>query len=376
MSECAGAADLEAVGRLFVLEGSFVSGERYGSGHINDTFVVTYESAGHRRRYLQQRINDHVFSDPAAVMGNIAAVTGHIRARVASEGASDLDRRVLTLVPARAGADSAVDDEGRFWRTYVFVEGTRTLDIVESEAQAFETARAFGEFQRQLSDYDGPRLAETIPGFHDTPRRLATFEHSLRRDPVGRSSEAAREVDSLRARAGKAGALQSLHAQGGVPERIVHNDTKLNNLLLDRVSGGAVCVVDLDTVMPGLALHDFGYMVRSSAVRTSEDEPDLARVRLDPGLFEALARGYLSAAGSFLTPAERESLVTAAEVIVLEQSLRFLTDFLEGDVYYRTERKTHNLDRCRTQLRLLASLEEQGDRLRRRVEEIAREVTA
>jgi Ser/Thr protein kinase RdoA (MazF antagonist) len=376
MSEPAGIADLEAVGRLFVLEGSFVSGEPYGSGHINDTFAVTYESTGHRRRYLQQRINDHVFADPAAVIANIAAVTRHIRARLADEGATDLDRHVLTLVPARLGADHAVDDDGRFWRTYVFVEGTRTLDIVESEAQAFETARAFGEFQRRLSDYDGPRLAETIPGFHDTPRRLATFEQSLRRDPVGRSVEAAREVDFLLARAGKAGALQGLHAHGGVPERIVHNDTKLNNLLLDRVSDRAVCVVDLDTVMPGLALHDFGDMVRSSAVRTLEDEPDLGRVRLDPVLFEALARGYLSAAGSFLTPAERENLVTAAEVIVLEQSLRFLTDFLEGDVYYRTQRKTQNLDRCRTQVRLLASLEEQGDRLRRRVEEIAREVSA
>jgi aminoglycoside phosphotransferase (APT) family kinase protein len=372
----AGGVDLAEVGSLFAIEGPFLSGGRYGCGHINDTFLAAYASPGQPRRYIHQRLNQRVFPDPAAVVANIAAVTRHLRARLETEGALDLERRVLTLVPARDRCDHAVDEAGGFWRTYLFVEGTRTVELVESEAEAFETARAFGEFQRLLLDYDGPRLRETIPGFHDTPGRFQAFERALHADPHRRAAGARPEADFVLSRASRAAALHDLQAQGLIAERIVHNDTKLNNLLIDDHTGRALCVVDLDTVMPGLALHDFGDMVRTGAVRAAEDERDLDKVRIEGPLFEALARGYLTSAGPLLSALEKQSLVTAAEVIVFEQGLRFLTDFLEGDVYYRAAYDAHNLDRCRTQLRLLASLEEQRDTLQRRVEQITREVAA
>jgi len=365
--------DLARLGAEFALGGEFASAERWGCGHINDTFRATWGQNGLACRYIHQRINDHVFPDPEAVMRNIAAVTRHVRARLEAAGVADLDRRVLTLVPARDGRDFHVDEDGHYWRTYLFVERSRSLEVMEQTGQAFAAGRAFGEFLVLLSDYAGPRLSETIEGFHDTPRRFKNFARALDKDAHGRATGCRREIDALLATEKKAGELQALCARGLLPERVVHNDTKLNNLLLDEDTGEPLCVIDLDTVMPGFALHDFGDLVRTGAARAAEDELDLTKVGVDVSHYEALVRGYLSSAGPSLASTEIEHLTTGAEVIVLENALRFLTDHLEGDVYFKVHRPGHNLDRCRTQIAFLHDLEKRGDALRRRNEVLAEE---
>jgi hypothetical protein len=225
--------DLARLGETFALPGGFVSGERWGSGHINDTYRTTWATPGGPRRFIHQRINDHVFTDPGAVMHNVAAVTRHVRARLAAAGREDLDRRVLTLVPTREGQDFLRDGQGHVWRTYLYVEGSRTVDVMEHSGQAFAAGRAFGEFQALLADYPGDRLLETIPGFHDTPRRFAAFVRAVEADRIGRAAACSAEVQALLDAEAEAHALQGLLQRGLLPERIVHNDTKLNNLLLD-----------------------------------------------------------------------------------------------------------------------------------------------
>jgi len=368
--------DLAHLGAEFDLAGRFVSAERWGSGHINDTFRSTWRGARGMRRYIHQRINDHVFPDPGAVMHNIAAVTRHVRRKLEDAGEGDLDRRVLTLVPARDGRDFHVDAEGHYWRTYLFVERSRSVEVMEDADQAGRAGRAFGAFLVQLADYDGPRLHETIVGFHDTPRRFQKFVRALEQDPKGRAASCRAEISALLAAEKTTGAIAALHERGLLKERIVHNDTKLNNLLLDEVTGAALCVIDLDTVMPGYALHDFGDLVRTGAARAAEDERDLSRVGVNASLYEALVRGYLSSAGSRLEEAERRHLATGAEVIVLENALRFLTDHLEGDVYFRIHRPDHNLDRCRTQLAFFHDLQARSELLRRRIEVLSEEAGA
>jgi len=351
--------------QLFALPATPASVEPYGNGHINDTFLVTCECGGASpQRFILQRINTHVFKDPLAVMANIAAVTRHLRERLTREG-DPAEGCALSLVPARDGRDYAVDVDGGVWRTFDYVEGV-TLDASTGPAAAREAARAFGRFQRQLTDYAGPRLAHTIPRFHDTPDRLARFEAAVRDDRCGRAAAARAEVDALLSRAPLASGLTEHAARGGLPERVVHNDTKINNVRFSE-AGEAVCVIDLDTVMPGLALHDFGDLLRSAAATALEDERDLSRVAADPEIVSALAEGYLSEAGSFLTSEEKGALLLSGHVMVYQQALRFLTDHLEGDRYFRVHREGHNLDRARTHVRLLESLEAQRDDLEARV---------
>ncbi len=368
--------DLARLGTVFALPGDFQSGERWGSGHINDTFRTTWAGQGTVRRFIHQRINDHVFPDPKAVMCNVATVTRHVRGALVERGTPDLDRRVLTLVPTREGADYHVDDDGHTWRTYLFVERSRSVDLMEHPAQAFAAGRAFGEFQVLLSGYTGPRLLETIRGFHDTPRRFANFVRAVEADSRDRAGGCRAEIDALLAAEPAARGLQALLEQGLLPERIVHNDTKLNNLLLDERTGEPLCVIDLDTVMPGLSLHDFGDLVRTGAARAEEDERDIGKVGVNVGFYEGIVRGYLSSAGPSLAAAEKQHLATGAEVIVLENALRFMTDHLEGDSYFRIHRPGHNLDRCRTQLAFFGDLVARGDLLRRRIEGLAEETGA
>ncbi|RMF71661.1 MAG: aminoglycoside phosphotransferase family protein, partial [Planctomycetota bacterium] len=254
---------------------------------------------------------------------------------------------------------------GRVWRMYHFIEGTRTFTSPRSSAQATAAARAFGEFQALLADLPSPPLHETIPHFHDTPRRFAALRTSIADDAHRRAANAADEIAFCLAREASAGLLTDLHRRGAIPQRIVHNDAKISNVLFDDAGREAICVVDLDTVMPGLSLYDFGDMVRSMACSAAEDERDLSRVEVSPERFAALAAGYLEATGNLLVPAEREHLVDAARIITLEQGVRFLTDYLDGDRYYQTKRLNHNLDRCRTQLKLVASIERQAATLRR-----------
>ena len=291
----------------FAIDGDLLEAAPYGSGHIHDTFLAVYRNGGGQSRYIHQRLNRRVFPRTDVVMRNIAAVTRHVRKRLVAEATDDLDRRVLSLVPTRDGSDYTVDAQGDWWRTYVFIARARSIDTAEAPAQAFQAARAFGDFQRLLLDYDGPEVAETIPRFHHTRSRFEDFRRVLAADTAGRASAAADEVRFALAHEGLVDRLLDMEARGEARTRLTHNDTKLNNVLLDETSGQGLCVIDLDTVMPGLPLYDFGDMVRTATATAAEDERDLSRVSVDEELFEAVTAGYLSAAGPLLSAAEKET---------------------------------------------------------------------
>ena len=356
--------DLRAIARQFQIYGEFLGAEPYGSGHINDTYRVVFDQAGLPARYIIQRINHLIFKTPVAVMENIRRVTAHLAAKAA--GRPDFSRRVLTLVSTRDGAFYHRDVHSNHWRAYLFIEKARTCDAVESAGQAFKAASAFGAFQKLLADFPAPRLHDTIPDFHHTPKRFAALEKAIAADTVNRAKLARAEIEfALRHRD-----LCGVLLDANLPERVTHNDTKFNNVMLDEATGEGICVIDLDTVMPGLALYDFGDMVRTTTSPAKEDERDLSKVALQLPMFEALARGYLSSAGEFLTPAEKRFLPFAGKLITFEIGLRFLTDFLAGDTYFKVHREGHNLDRCRTQFKLVESIERQETAMDKLVESI------
>ena len=356
-------AEIENTVRAFDIRGDFVSALPHGSGHINDSLAVTLDVAGRKVRTFLQRINHTVFTDVPRLMDNIARVTEHQRRKLTESGSERPSRGALTIIPARDGKPYFLDGEGRYWRLYLFIEGARTFDVVERPEQAAEAARAFGHFQAQLTDLPGGRLAETIPDFHHTPARFAQFERALAADSSNRAAGARAEIAAALRLRPLASRLVDLHARELMPERIVHNDTKLNNVMLDDATGKAVCVVDLDTVMPGLALYDFGDMVRSGVNSGREDEPDLSKIHVRMDIFAALAAGYLSAARVFLTPTEIDRMAFAGRLISWEIGLRFLTDFLNGDVYFKVHRPGQNLDRCRVQFRLARLMEEHAEHM-------------
>jgi Phosphotransferase enzyme family len=351
------AGDPAAAVRAFAIDGEFAGAAPYGSGHINDSYCAIFERGGASTRYLLQRINHQIFKNPVALMENIERVTAHLATKVADD--PDHDRRAMTLIPTRAGGVLYVDADGNYWRAYRFIGNATTYNSVQSPEQAFQAARAFGEFQRMLADLPAPRLHDTIPDFHNTPKRLAALEQAIAADVAGRAARARQEIEFAMARTSIAARL----VEAGLPERVTHNDTKINNVLLDDATGEGTCVIDLDTVMPGLAAYDFGDMVRTATSPAPEDEQDLSRVNMEFPLFDALARGYLSTAGGFLTPAEKESLAFAGRLITFEIGIRFLTDYLSGDTYFKVHRDGHNLDRCRAQFKLLQSIEFQEDRM-------------
>ncbi len=353
-----------AEARHFQISGTFIGATPYGSGHINDTYCVVFHEAGVPVRYLLQRINHSIFKNPAALMENIQRVTAHLAAQMADE--PDRDRRVLTLIPARDGRAWHVDEVGNYWRAFRFIENAHTYDAVESTEQAFQAAKAFGHFQKILSSLPAPRLHDTIPDFHNTPKRFAALVEAIDADAAGRAIQARPEIDF----ALKHQHLVSLLLDANLPERVTHNDTKFNNVLLDDDTGEGICVIDLDTVMPGLALYDFGDMVRTTTSPAMEDERDLSRVTMQFPMFEALLRGYLTSAGDFLTKAEKQYLVFSGKLITFEIGIRFLTDYLAGDTYFKVHRDSQNLDRCRTQFKLVESIEQQEERMERLVQSL------
>ena len=357
--------DAAAALARFAVPGTLVSLEPHTSGLINHSWVAAFEAPSGHPRFVLQQINRHVFHHPDEVMENMVRVTGHVAARLARERAPDAGRRVLSFVPTREGVSHHVDAAGETWRLVPWVEGTRATERASTEAEARETARAFGRFLAHLQDLPSPPLHETILAFHDTPGRLLAFEQAIAADRVARVSECRREVEALLDRRALAAALAEPAARGDIPVRPTHNDAKIANVLFDSTTGEGLCVVDLDTVMPGVAPYDFGDLARSTVSDSDEDERDLSRVRVRVPVFEALALGFVEGAGHALSPAERSLLVTGAEVIVYEQAIRFLGDHLDGDRYYRITRPAHNLDRARTQIRLLESLEAAGPALRR-----------
>jgi aminoglycoside phosphotransferase (APT) family kinase protein len=350
--------------RHFQISGTFLGATPYGSGHINDSYCAVFHEAGVPVRYLLQRINHSIFKNPAALMENIQRVTEHLAAQMADE--PDRDRRVLTLIPARDGRAWHVDEGGKYWRAYRFIENAHTYDAVESAEQAFQAAKAFGHFQKLLTDLPAPRLHDTIPNFHNTPIRFKALQEAIAADTAGRAIMAKPEIEfSL-----KHQPIASILLDVNLPERVTHNDTKFNNVLLDDATGEGICVIDLDTVMPGLALYDFGDMVRTTTSPAMEDERDLSRVTMQFPMFEALVRGYLTSAGGFLTKAEKQYLAFSGKLITFEIGIRFLTDYLMGDTYFKVHRDGHNLDRCRTQFKLVQSIEQQENRMDRLVQSI------
>jgi len=349
-------AAVAEIGSQFQVDGTFASCERYTGGHINETYFAAYDCGGLVRRYVHQRINTHVFRDAHALIQNVGSVTRHIRAKLHERGEPDLERRVLRVIPTHAGEDMLVRG-GEYWRTYAFVERTATRVRVETRADAYAAARAFGEFAALLADLPVAQLEETIPGFHDTPGRVRALETAIAADSAGRASQARDEILLAQHLRGLACALGHLARRECLPLRATHNDTKITNVLFDSITGEAVCVVDLDTVMPGLTLYDAGEMIRTACTRAHEDEPDPQNVVIDGELLQAVVSGFSEGAGALLTPAERTSLVLAGRVLAYENGVRFLTDYLSGDTYFRVHHPQQNLDRARAQLTLARKLE-------------------
>ncbi|MDR3116124.1 MAG: aminoglycoside phosphotransferase family protein [Treponema sp.] len=348
----------EVLGR-FALYGEFEFAEPFGSGHINHTYRSRWNQAGVRVRYIHQRINEQVFLRPNEVMENIERVTMHIAEKLEREGTPDRSRRVLSVVPSREGKLWVRDDEGGWWRTYLFIEGTHSLEVAQSPAEARFLGKSVGRFQKQLADLAEPRLHETIPDFHDMEKRYARFYDAVSRDVCNRVKDVEAEIAFIRENEERGTVLIRALKGGAIPERICHNDTKMNNILIDDEDKEARCVVDLDTVMPGTSLFDLGDLIRTVTTRAGEDERDLSKVVFEGGLFEGLIHGYLSEAGEFLLPAEKALIAESGRNITQIMGLRFLTDYLEGDRYYQTARPGHNPDRCRNQIALMKSMDAQ-----------------
>ena len=344
--------------------GELVGAVRYGHGHINDTFCVhTQPGEDPCRRFILQRLSSAAFKHPEQVMANISGVTAYLGERLASEGGNPA-RETLTVLRTAAGELYYTDSEGSVWRCYPFIEGTVCLQNAETPELFAASGRAFGRFQRELSGYDAGTLYETIPRFHDTEDRLAKLRAAVAADSVGRVAEVGPELEFVEGRAADCSvALEALRA-GRLPLRVTHNDTKLNNVLIDRASGEGVCVIDLDTVMPGLSINDFGDSIRFGANDNEEDEPDQSRVRFNLGLYEVYTRAFLEGAGGALTDAELDYLPWGAKLMTLECGIRFLTDYLEGDHYFHIQRPQQNLDRARTQFTLVKGMEDSWDEMR------------
>ena len=353
------------ISRAFQIHGEIQHAEPCKVGHINETYTATYDQGGTPVRYIHQRINHKVFKDPAGVMDNLMRVTTHLRRKLSDNGTSHRTRRALTVVPTLDGKPFLKTASGEYWRTFVFIEGVRTFEAVESPSQAFEAGRAFGQFQSLLVDLPGKRLAETIPHFHNTRKRFQSLQKAITADKANRAASAKMEIAWALAHEELCDVILKGLANGRLPERITHNDTKFNNVMLDVDSGKAMCVVDLDTVMPGSPLYDFGDMIRTTTSPTLEDELDLDKVRMGMPMFKELARGYIGAAGDFLTKSERALIAFSGKLITYTIGLRFLTDYLQGDAYFRVHRPQHNLDRARTQFRLVESIERQEEAMQK-----------
>ena len=353
---------MEQVLRQFKLEGRPLSCERYGEGHINRTYLVVTDRP---RRYILQRISRAAFHNIPALMGNIAAVTSFLAAQ------SDDPRGSLRLVPTADGTLWCRDREGEYWRVYDFIEDSLCLQAPESPEDFYQSAVAFGSFQRMLHEFPAETLYETIPRFHDTPDRYRKFHEALSADPLGRAKDARSEIDFVLEHEAEAGFLLSLLHERALPLRVTHNDTKLNNVMLDKDTRKALCVIDLDTVMPGLTAYDFGDSIRFGASTAREDERDLDKVGLDLNLYRRFTEGFVPACGA-LTKTEIETLPMGAKLMTLECGVRFLTDFLDGDVYFSVARPDHNLDRARTQFKLVEETERHWDEIMNIVREVSK----
>ena len=335
----------------------------YGNGHINDTFLVVAD-----KRYIMQRMNTKIFTKPVELMANILGVTEHIRKKAEAMGRADVERASLVVVPTVDGKKFFVDSEGSYWRVYEFTEHTVTQEVVASVEDFYNCAVAFGNFQQMLADFPAEKLHETIPNFHNTPDRYRIFRETFARDPMHRAAKVMPEIEFVLQREKEMAILQNALVSGELPLRVTHNDTKLNNVLLDAKTRKALCVIDLDTVMPGSSLYDYGDAIRFGAATAAEDEQDLSKMELDLHMFRIFTRGYIQACPG-LTEKELEYMPLGAKTLTMECGIRFLTDYLDGDNYFSIHRDGHNLDRARTQFKLVADMEEKWDEMQKIVKE-------
>ena len=352
--------DLAEVTSHFQLEGKFLDAAPYGSGHINDTYASHFQLDGKVIRYIHQRINHNIFKQPDKLMDNIVRVTKYAREKIEAANGDPL-RETLNVIPTVDNQPFWLSPEGNYWRSYIFIEGAKTYDQVEDLKHVYSANKAFGEFQKLLSTLPGERLNETIPNFHNTVSRFAAFKEALDKDVMNRAASVKPEIDFVLEREKDCSIITDMMANGTIPERVTHNDTKLNNVMIDDATGEGVCVIDLDTLMPGSALYDFGDSVRIGASTALEDEKDLSKVGISLDMYERLASGYLDAARDFLVPAEVEYMPFSAKLMTFECGVRFLADYLSGDVYFKVHRDGHNLDRCRTQFKMVEEMEKKLD---------------
>lgn len=360
-------AILQAVFEHFKTEATFQSGEPHGSGHINDTYLIdTHEADKHD--FILQRINHTIFKDVPGLMENIARVTNHMHKKLAEIPGANPDRESLTVIPAFDDKPYYQDPEGNYWRLYIYLDHTKFYDIVTTPELAKEGGKAFGRFQRLLADIPGGPLNETIPNFHDIDYRLDLLSDAIKADPVSRAALVAEELEFVQAHFEEMRELKKCQQAGEVPTRVTHNDTKFNNVLLDENDKG-LCVIDLDTVMPGLVHYDFGDCLRTAANTAAEDEPDLNKVSFNIDLFRGFTEGFLAEVGNTLTPLEIDLLVAGTKLLPFTIGVRFLTDYIDGDNYFKTHRDNHNLERARVQFRLVESIEEQEDEMQQIVQE-------
>jgi len=357
--------DFAAIVKHFQFEGDFLEASLWKFGHINDTYIARFRRGdGAVRPYILQRINHDVFKKPEELMHNIEKVTTHLRKKIIAAGGNP-ERETLNLIPTVGEGTLYRTPDGNYWRAYVFIEGAQTYEIVENLDHVYNASKAFGQFQRLLSDFPAGQLYETIPNFHHTRKRFEAFVEAVERDVKNRAQSVEAEIEFVERRAEDTSVLVGLLERGELPERVTHNDTKFNNVMIDDETGEGVCVIDLDTVMPGLSLYDFGDSIRSGANPAAEDERDLSKVCIDLEIFDRLTCGYLDVARDFLTPTEVDYLPFSAKLMTFECGMRFLADHLNGDVYFRIHREHHNLDRCRTQFKMIEDMEAKFDQMTR-----------
>ncbi len=356
----------------FRFEGRYKSVEELHSGNINFTYHLVYLADGREHHYTLQHINSYVFKDPAKVMHNIERVTGHLRDRLIAEGMNP-QRHVLELVPTKDGKALFRDTEGGFWRAYHFIENATAYDQVAEVRQFYEAGRGFGMFQRRLFDFPAEELYETIPGFHHTTRRFYAFVQSVADDRAGHVAELEDEIEFFFERRRMMGQIVKLLSDGKLPVRVTHNDTKVNNVMIDDVTGEAICVIDLDTVMPGSSLYDYGDAIRFGASTAAEDEPDLTKIALDLNKFEQFTRGFFQETKGFLPKEELLLMPLGAKVMTCELAMRFLTDYIDGDLYFKVKSPEHNLIRARAQMRLLTDIESKYGQMTEFVEKLTSE---
>ena len=355
--------NIEKIVGQFCIEGEVIEHVPFGNGHINITKLVTVKNGDETVQYVLQRINKNVFKNPDQLMENYVGVTKFIRKKIEEMGGDPL-REVINAIPAKTGKPYIIDEEGEYWRLLVYVTDSMSYDKVERPEQFYDSAVSFGDFQYMLRDYPAETLHETIVNFHNTPDRFRQLSEAIANDAKGRLKEVEAEVAFAREREAFAHTLEDAHKEGRLPLRVTHNDTKLNNILFDTNTGKALCVVDLDTIMPGYSVNDFGDSIRFGATTALEDETDLSLVNFDISLYELYVKGFIEGAKGGLTEGELEMLPIGAIMMTFECGMRFLADYLNGDTYFRIHRPSHNLDRCRNQFKLVADMEKRLDEMK------------